>query len=186
MHVAETLRVLKKPKYNFVAHFEATDVKYFKRCLTRTILGTDLACHREHEAVLSQMAADASKGADIDALEVMVVGMHAADLGALCKEWSIFERSVVSCSQEWFLQGDKEKAQGMQVSQRCDRERDDVNTLHLPFFNGLMLPFYQKWQAAFPSKPQFGVWREQLVANCDRLTKEGFSTKNKIVLTLLF
>eukprot|EP01084_Bolivina_argentea_P075428 136748_1 len=172
MHIAETIKVLQNDKYNFLSNIDTNKVKYFKKCLNDMILGTDLTFHKNHMKKLNEIG-DQKK--EDNKLDIMVIGLHVADVVSICKSWNIFEEWGRRIFNEWFIQGDKEKELGLEISKNCDRDKDKdkINDIHSNFIMNFMLPFYEKWSSVFKEKQEFSVWCKQLIDNNHKLKTEG-------------
>lgn len=83
--------------------------------------------------------------------------MHGADIGNPCKPYRICRAWALLVLEEFFSQGDKEKAQGITVQMLNDR--DKVNTPHsqMGFIEFLVLPLVQLQVQCFPMLHQWGV-----------------------------
>lgn len=82
-----------------------------------------------------------------DMLKALV---HAADVGnpsrpfEICKLWAL---KIVS---EFFAQGDKEKALGLEVSMNCDRKTVNFAQLQIGFVDFVVYPFFDAMSKIMP------------------------------------
>lgn len=177
MHYEETINIMEKKRYNFLENFNDKDVKYIKKCMKDMIIGTDPMFHKEYMNKLEKMDMnnDDDTKQNENKLDIMVIGLHAADIGSICKSWNIFviwSRKIFS---EWFKQGDKEKELGMEVTKYFDRDSDidKIGEKHDEFIVKMMLPFYQKWSAVFNDKQECNKWCKQLMDNHTKIQTDG-------------
>ncbi|GAX73385.1 hypothetical protein CEUSTIGMA_g838.t1 [Chlamydomonas eustigma] len=82
------------------------------------------------------------------------MAMKCADLGHLTSSREVHKKWVCKLEEEFFLQGDKEKAASLPVSPLMDRDKEGVSTSQSGFFTVVALPLYQSFTAAFPSCKQ--------------------------------
>jgi hypothetical protein len=79
------------------------------------------------------------------------MAIKAADLGHLCDPTPTHLRWVAALEEEFFKQGDAEKAQGLPVTPLFDRTKPGVTKSQLAFMDIVAVPLYQAMAKAFPS-----------------------------------
>jgi len=72
-------------------------------------------------------------------LEVM---LHAADISNPIKPWAVYEKWADLVMEEFFLQGDKERDIGMEVSHMYDRHKVDRPAMQVNFIEFIVVPLY--------------------------------------------
>ena len=70
--------------------------------------------------------------------------VHCADLSNPTKPLPIYRRWVDRIMEEFFLQGDKERDQGLDISPMCDRHNATVEKSQVKFISQYM-EFYYNW-----------------------------------------
>ena len=73
-----------------------------------------------------------------------------ADLGHNCKKFEISKIWIKLLCEEFWMQGDKEKAQGLPISFMCDRDKIDVPASQVGFLRGFILSSFDCLAAMFP------------------------------------
>ena len=77
--------------------------------------------------------------------------IHMADLCHNCKDFSISIVWIKLLSEEFWMQGDKEKEQGLPVSFLCDRNNVDIPSSQIGFIRGFILSSFDCLVDMFPS-----------------------------------
>ena len=77
--------------------------------------------------------------------------IHSADLAHNTKLFHISLKWVELLSEEFWLQGDKEKSMGLTVSFLCDRKDTNVPSSQVNFIRGFIIPTFQVLVTIFPS-----------------------------------
>lgn len=78
-----------------------------------------------------------------DKMMLLQIGLKCADLGHSAKSLKLHQRWTTQICEEFFLQGDLEKQQGLQVSMYCDRENTDIAKSQAGFIKNICLPLYE-------------------------------------------
>ena len=82
--------------------------------------------------------------------ELMKALVHAADIGnpsrpyALCKDWAM---RILS---EFFAQGDKERALGLEITQLCDRKTVNIGKGQIGFIDFVVYPYFEALSKLLP------------------------------------
>jgi hypothetical protein len=108
---------------------------------------------------------------------VLEICLKCADIGHCAKELELHKRWTSLLSQEFFRQGDKEKALGLPLSPLCIRENVVLSKSQVSFINAFVQPIYMQWgelvKRTAPDEEKEG---EQLTANiCLDRIKENLS-----------
>lgn len=136
---------------------------YVRRGLIDLVLGTDMARHAEHLQQL-QGFLDAQAGGDPDqcqsskqvALErklfLLTTTLHAADISNPCKPRAMMLRWTQRVLDEFWAQGDDERARGVDVSPMCDREsgRLAIAKGQIGFIGFVVQPLYSPLARLIP------------------------------------
>lgn len=71
--------------------------------------------------------------------------VHCADLSNPTKPLPLYRRWVSLLMEEFFLQGDKERAAGMDISPMCDRQNATVEKSQVGFIDYIVHPLWETW-----------------------------------------
>ncbi|KAG2485168.1 hypothetical protein HYH03_016058 [Edaphochlamys debaryana] len=79
------------------------------------------------------------------------LAMKAADLGHLGEQLEVHKRWLAGLEEEFFRQGDKEKALGLPISPLFDRAKQGVSKSQVGFYDFVALPLVHALVGAFPA-----------------------------------
>jgi cAMP-specific phosphodiesterase 4 len=71
--------------------------------------------------------------------------VHCADLSNPTKPLGIYRKWVDRIVEEFFLQGDKEREHGMEISAMCDRFNQSVEKSQVGFIDFIVHPLWETW-----------------------------------------
>jgi cAMP-specific phosphodiesterase 4 len=80
-----------------------------------------------------------------DRIQVLENLVHCADLSNPTKPLQLYRRWVSLLMEEFFLQGDKERAAGMDISPMCDRHNATVEKSQVGFIDYIVHPLWETW-----------------------------------------
>lgn len=98
----------------------------FRKIVIELVLATDMSKHFEIVGMLRTMLAPANVEDAGTRLFLFRTILKAADIGHSAKSWDLHERWSLRISEEFFRQGDSEKAKGLPISVYCDRSTTDI------------------------------------------------------------
>ncbi|KAF7458605.1 3'5'-cyclic nucleotide phosphodiesterase domain-containing protein [Cryptosporidium felis] len=132
---------------DFLQNWDVELHKDFRRIVIELILETDM--HRHFECVsrfrVRRQAVDWDPFGDAqDRLMLTRTCLKAADIGHGALKWNQHYKWCRSVVEEFFLQGDEEKALSLPISPICDRDSTDVPKSQVGFLNFVCLPLYQE------------------------------------------
>ena len=153
MHASKVFEKLigedRDPKIDIFAGLNKVQVNTIRHIMVEAILHTDMTKHFETVNVLKAMSLrheDKDKILELDDADETTLFfylLHAADISnpskpsPLCVEWA--DR----CLEEFFAQGDIEKARGLPVSPLCDRETTFRPQSQIGFIKFVILPTFK-------------------------------------------
>lgn len=71
--------------------------------------------------------------------------VHCADLSNPTKPLPLYKRWVTLLMEEFFLQGDKERESGMDISPMCDRHNATIEKSQVGFIDYIVHPLWETW-----------------------------------------
>lgn len=84
-----------------------------------------------------------SSGDDFDVDLIVSTIVVLGDLGHAAKKFLLHEKWTLRITEEFYLQGDRERAAGLAVSPLCDRESGNMPRSQIGFFQYLVLPLFR-------------------------------------------
>lgn len=175
MHCALIYALLNNPQFNIFAALKNSEWTNSRRLMIEMILNTDMSKHFE---MLSRFRMRASSLKDFneelleDRTSILCMCLKCADLGHSAKAFELHEKWTQLVCEEFFLQGDLEKMNGMPVSIYCDRDDTDIPKSQAGFIRNVCLPlflvFFTYSRAEFVEKEcinqlynNLNVWEER-------------------------
>lgn len=146
MHCALIYTLLNNPIYNIFTKLKSSEYTYSRKMMIDLIMFTDMSKHFEHLSrfrLRSCSLQDLNEEIPEDRIFILCIALKCADLGHSAKSFEIHEKWTMLVSEEFFLQGDMEKAHGLPVSMYCDRETTDVNKSQAGFLRNVCLPLFE-------------------------------------------
>jgi hypothetical protein len=171
MHCATLYNLLRDERsLNLFENLEDGDWKLARKTIVSAILATDMVHHFElvHEAdvfftvnegKLANTAErvalfrDNPKNADF----LVRLWMHAADISNPVKNFAIVQKWCTAVTDEFFAQGDREKAEGIPVSAMMDRATTNTAQLQVNFIEFVVGPLYVAVIKIFPELFELGI-----------------------------
>ena len=141
-HAFRAFELMLHPGIDLLAVFSKEEYDAFRHQVMSLILATDLAQHNDFVASLSALPSAEDGGApDMDGQLFMETMLKGADFGDVLKPFAVHKKWVVRMTDEFFLQGDMERASGIRVSPMCDRTSQCRVAVIKGLIDYLILPF---------------------------------------------
>jgi hypothetical protein len=136
------------PEINIFASLTNQDFKYVRRAIVGCILATDLAMHSSYVSQLSakvDSGANWNKDREAERLLLLKCIIKMADIGNVARKWDGPGFKWGCCiSEEFFCQGDLEKAMGIDVANFNDRTATSLHKNTIGFIDFIVAPFFTK------------------------------------------
>ena len=160
-HCSKLFNIIKKDETNIFEVLSVNEYKDIRKRMISEILATDMFYHKkildEAQSKIPQIKPDKYEfiSQDKDSIKaeqqcLLDYFIHTADLGHNSKLFKISIKWVELLSEEFWLQGDKEKSLGINVSFLCDRTNINVPKGQVNFLKGFILPTFEILVAMFP------------------------------------
>jgi len=155
-HVAAAFALLLQPKFNFLSCLSPDAFVKLRRFVIDLVLGTDMADSSRIIQSLSEALDRTTPGqyepaTAKDATVLLQVTMKCADLGHMALDWRPHVRWVKRVEEEFFAQGDQERALGLPISFLMDRYKPGPSQTQVGFFDNVVLPLFRTFVRAAPS-----------------------------------
>ena len=159
-HCSKLFNILKKDETNIFEVLSVDEFKDIRKRMISEILATDMFFHKKIIETTKSKAhqikqdkfefinndKDSIKAEQQSFLDYFI---HAADLGHNSKLFKISIKWVELLSEEFWLQGDKEKSLGISVSFLCDRLNTNVPKGQVNFLTAFILPTFSLMTSMF-------------------------------------
>ena len=165
-HTSYLFKIIRKEENNILEKFSVQNYKSIRKRMISQILATDMANHgetislirskikswQEEEGSSRFNLLSGNEKTKFDEQQLLLNYMiHMADLGHNCKKFEISLVWVQLLCEEFWQQGDKEKAKGLPISFMCDRNKIDVPASQVGFLRGFILSSFDCLVAMFPN-----------------------------------
>ena len=160
-HCSKLFNILKKDEVNIFEVLNNNDFKDIRKRMISEILATDMFYHKKiidtAQSKIKQIKPDKFEflSTDKESIKseqqsILDFFIHTADLAHNSKLFKISLKWVELLSEEFWLQGDKEKSLGINVSYLCDRNKVNVPKDQVGFLNGVIVPTFDILTQLFP------------------------------------
>ena len=160
-HCSKLFNILKKDEVNIFEVLTNNDFKDIRKRMISEILATDMFYHKKiidtAQSKIKQIKPDKFEflSTDKESIKseqqsILDFFIHTADLAHNSKLFKISLKWVELLSEEFWLQGDKEKSLGINVSYLCDRNKVNIPKDQVGFLNGVILPTFDILTQLFP------------------------------------
>ena len=164
-HASKLFRILKKEENDILEKLNSDERKIIRKRMISEILSTDMAFHVKVISVIKakipgqifeeekkfELFSQNPNNKFQEQQELLDFFVHASDLAHNTKLFSISIQWVELLSNEFWIQGDKEKSMNLPISFLCDRERYDIPTSQVGFIKGIIIPTFDILVTIFPS-----------------------------------
>ena len=161
-HCSKLFSILKKDETNIFEKLSINDYKDIRKRMISEILSTDMSNHKKVMTMMEtkipkiknnkfEFINDDKESMKNDQQCLLDFFIHSADLAHNTKLFDISLKWVELLSEEFWLQGDKEKSLGLPVSFLCDRKDMNVPSSQVNFIRGFILPTFEVLINIFPA-----------------------------------
>ena len=161
-HCSKLFTILKKEETNIFEKLSVNDYKDIRKRMISEILATDMCCHKKVMTMIQtkipqiknnkfEFINDDKESIKSEQQCLLDFFIHSADLAHNTKLFDISLKWVELLSEEFWLQGDKEKQMGLPISFLCDRKDTNVPLSQVNFIRGFILPTFEVLITIFPS-----------------------------------
>ena len=161
-HCCKLFTILKKSETNIFDKLTINDYKDIRKRMISEILATDMFYHKKIitmiQTKIPQIKNDKFEFVNNDKESIkneqqslLDFFIHSADLAHNTKMFEISLKWVELLSEEFWIQGDKEKSLGLPVSFLCDRKNTNVPSSQVNFIRGFIIPSFEVLVEIFPS-----------------------------------
>mmetsp|Transcript_76036 Transcript_76036/g.204012 ORF Transcript_76036/g.204012 Transcript_76036/m.204012 type:complete len:515 (+) Transcript_76036:88-1632(+) len=149
--------------------FSENDYEKFRELVMGTILATDMGRHKEYTDKLKQLTSEEATEEEkqLENVWLMQLLLKCADTSNVFKPFEVAKKWAICVTNEFFLQGDMERANGFEITPMCDRRTQSRVKLQQGFIDFVTLPFYTSIAKLFPEL--------QVLVDQIRTNREGWN-----------
>ncbi|XP_012288313.1 cAMP-specific 3',5'-cyclic phosphodiesterase isoform X3 [Orussus abietinus] len=152
-HLAVAFKLLQNEGCDIFVSLTKKQRLTLRKMVIDMVLSTDMSKHMTLLADLKTMV-EAKKVAGsgvllldnyTDRIQVLENLVHCADLSNPTKPLPLYRRWVALLMEEFFLQGDREREQNMDISPMCDRLSATIEKSQVGFIDYIVHPLWETW-----------------------------------------
>ncbi|XP_039926451.1 dual specificity calcium/calmodulin-dependent 3',5'-cyclic nucleotide phosphodiesterase 1A isoform X2 [Hirundo rustica] len=138
-HVSAAYKLMQEEEMNILANLNKDDWRELRSLVIEMVLSTDMSGHFQQ---IKTMRHTLQQAQGVDKAKAMSLILHAADISHPAKSWELHYRWTMALMEEFFRQGDKEAALGLQFSPLCDRKSTLVAQSQIGFIDFIVEPTF--------------------------------------------
>ncbi|KAG1698116.1 cAMP-specific 3',5'-cyclic phosphodiesterase [Nymphon striatum] len=152
-HLAVAFKLLQGENCDIIQNLTKKQRLTMRKMVIDMVLATDMSKHMSLLADLKTMVETkkvAGSGVLLldnytDRIQVLQNMVHCADLSSPTKPLELYQKWVDRIMEEFFQQGDKEHAQGLEMSPMCDRLSSTMEQTQVGFIDYVVHPLWETW-----------------------------------------
>ncbi|XP_018374903.1 PREDICTED: cAMP-specific 3',5'-cyclic phosphodiesterase isoform X3 [Trachymyrmex cornetzi] len=152
-HLAVAFKLLQNEGCDIFVNMTKKQRQTLRKMVIDMVLSTDMSKHMSLLADLKTMVETkkvAGSGVLLldnytDRIQVLENLVHCADLSNPTKPLTLYRRWVGLLMEEFFLQGDREREQNMDISPMCDRHSATIEKSQVGFIDYIVHPLWETW-----------------------------------------
>jgi len=152
-HLSVAFKLIYEEEYAAFSSLSKRDMLNFRKMIIDMVIATDMSKHMTFLADLKTLVETRKvAGSGVltmehycERVQVLQIMIHCSDLSNPTKSLHIYQGWVDRIIEEFFQQGDKEKALGIEVSPMCDRTSANVAMSQVSFIDYIVHPLWETW-----------------------------------------
>uniref|UniRef100_A0A4W4FIB7 Phosphodiesterase n=1 Tax=Electrophorus electricus TaxID=8005 RepID=A0A4W4FIB7_ELEEL len=149
-HCAVAFQIFSQPDCNIFSNFDAEAFKQIRQGTITLILATDMARHGEILDSFKQKLEtfDFTNEEHVTCLKMVLI--KCCDISNEVRPMEVAEPWVDCLLEEYFMQSDREKAEGLPVAPFMDRDKVTKPTAQIGFIKFVLIPMFETVMKLFP------------------------------------
>ncbi|KAL0985555.1 hypothetical protein UPYG_G00158550 [Umbra pygmaea] len=149
-HCAVAFQILSQPDCNIFSSFDADTFKQIRQGIITLILATDMARHGEilDSFKIKVDSFDFTDEEHVTCLKMVLI--KCCDISNEVRPMEVAEPWVDCLLEEYFMQSDREKVEGLPVAPFMDREKVTKPTAQIGFIKFVLIPMFEAVMKLFP------------------------------------
>ena len=152
-HCASLFFMLEDEKLNCLVNLSAKDKVDGRKMIVDNILATDNSKHGVLQGEIKGVAESPEDKQELSGKNkglILKALVHAADIANPTRPFDIAKKWSIQIVKEFFNQGDKESALGLEISMLCDRHTTNFAKSQIGFANFMIMPYFSILHQMFP------------------------------------
>ncbi|XP_053994063.1 dual specificity calcium/calmodulin-dependent 3',5'-cyclic nucleotide phosphodiesterase 1-like [Hylaeus volcanicus] len=140
-HISASFRILREDECNILQNLSREEFREFRSLVIDMVLATDMSFHFQQLKNMKNILSLAEPS--VDKSKAVSLVLHCCDISHPAKRWDLHHRWTMQLLEEFFRQGDKERAMGLPFSPLCDRNNTLVAESQIGFIEFIVEPSMQ-------------------------------------------
>ncbi|XP_043493234.1 calcium/calmodulin-dependent 3',5'-cyclic nucleotide phosphodiesterase 1-like isoform X4 [Polistes fuscatus] len=140
-HTSASFRILREDECNILQNLSREEYREFRSLVIDMVLATDMSYHFQQLKNMKNLLSLAEPS--VDKSKAVSLVLHCCDISHPAKRWDLHHRWTTQLLEEFFRQGDKERALGLPFSPLCDRNNTLVAESQIGFIEFIVEPSMQ-------------------------------------------
>ncbi|KAK2587026.1 hypothetical protein KPH14_010987 [Odynerus spinipes] len=140
-HISASFRILRDDECNILQNLSREEFREFRSLVIDMVLATDMSFHFQQLKNMKNLLSLAEPS--VDKSKAVSLVLHCCDISHPAKRWDLHHRWTMQLLEEFFRQGDKERALGLPFSPLCDRNNTLVAESQIGFIEFIVEPSMQ-------------------------------------------
>ncbi|XP_024937454.1 calcium/calmodulin-dependent 3',5'-cyclic nucleotide phosphodiesterase 1 isoform X1 [Cephus cinctus] len=140
-HISASFRILREEECNILQNLSREEFREFRSLVIDMVLATDMSFHFQQLKNMKNLLSLAEPS--VDKSKAVSLVLHCCDISHPAKRWDLHNRWTMQLLEEFFRQGDKERALGLPFSPLCDRNNTLVAESQIGFIEFIVEPSMQ-------------------------------------------
>ncbi|XP_047457903.1 high affinity cGMP-specific 3',5'-cyclic phosphodiesterase 9A isoform X4 [Mugil cephalus] len=149
-HCAVAFQIFSQPDCNIFSNFDPEAFKQIRQGTITLILATDMARHGEILDSFKQKVDNFDYADEEHVTCLKMVLIKCCDISNEVRPMEVAEPWVDCLLEEYFMQSDREKAEGLPVAPFMDREKVTKPTAQIGFIKFVLIPMFETVMKLFP------------------------------------
>ncbi|KAH9589226.1 3'5'-cyclic nucleotide phosphodiesterase [Trypanosoma melophagium] len=152
MHVSSVFELMKDPRFDILASFSPAHRRDIRETVIETVLATDMSLHEKYVTEFKRRLGEHATFKDReDQILALSVALKMADISNCGRPLDIYIKWSAKVSDEFYMQGDRERNLGMPCSPFMDRMEPALAKGQIAFMNYIIIPFFETVAGLVPN-----------------------------------
>ncbi|XP_063797927.1 high affinity cGMP-specific 3',5'-cyclic phosphodiesterase 9A-like [Pseudophryne corroboree] len=157
-HCAVAFQILAQPENNIFTNVTPELFKQIRQSIIRLILATDMARHSDILEAFKLIHSNFSFSDEQHVKTLQMVLIKCCDISNEVRPTEVAEPWVDCLLEEYFMQSDREKSEGLPVTPFMDRDKVTKPKAQIGFIKFVLLPMFESIMKLFPQIEEVMVW----------------------------
>ncbi|XP_064434519.1 high affinity cGMP-specific 3',5'-cyclic phosphodiesterase 9A isoform X4 [Mirounga angustirostris] len=149
-HCAVAFQILAQPECNIFANMQLDEFKQIRQGMITLILATDMARHAEIMDSFKETMENFDYSNEEHMTLLKMILIKCCDISNEVRPMEVAEPWVDCLLEEYFMQSDREKSEGLPVAPFMDRDKVTKATAQIGFIKFVLIPMFETVTKLFP------------------------------------